>query len=103
MKECEIKRDGKRLIAEISCEIDHHTAKRIREKLDSLVVTGVDVVELNFSGVHFMDSSGIGLILGRAARAEAVGASVEIRGLSQRLRRLVCMSGVERLSNIVVK
>ena len=103
MKECETKRDGKRLIAEIRCEIDHHTAKQIRETVDGLVVPGVDVVELNFSGVQFMDSSGIGLILGRAARAENVGASVEVRGLSPRLRRLVCMSGVEKLSNIVVK
>ena len=50
-----------------------------------------------------MDSSGIGLIIGRAAKAEDIGASLEVSGLSTRLRRLVCMSGVERLSNVYVK
>ena len=103
MKECEIIKNGKRLIARITCEIDHHTAKIIRESVDSTLADVFSVLELDFSGVSFMDSSGIGLIIGRAARAEDIGASLEVTGLSPRLRRLVCMSGVERLSNVYVK
>ena len=103
MKECEITKNGKRLIARITCEIDHHTAKIIRESVDSTLADVFSVLELDFSGVSFMDSSGIGLIIGRAARAEDIGASLEVTGLSPRLRRLVCMSGVERLSNVYVK
>lgn len=103
MKECEITKSGKRLIARITCEIDHHTAKTVREAVDSTLMAGFSVLELDFSGVSFMDSSGIGLIIGRAAKAEDIGASLEVSGLSPRLRRLVCMSGVERLSNVYVK
>ena len=103
MKECEIIKNGKRLIAKITCEIDHHTAKSIREAIDTSLNNGFSVLELDFSGVSFMDSSGIGLIIGRAAKAEEIGASIDVTGLSPRLRRLVCMSGVERLSNIYVR
>ena len=103
MKECEVKRDGKRLVAKLNCEIDHHTAKLIREEVDGLVFDGINVLVLDFSGVPFMDSSGIGLILGRAAKIGEIGARLEVIGLSGRLRRLVCMSGMERISNITVK
>ena len=103
MKECEITKNGKRLIARITCEIDHHTAKIIREAVDGTLAAGFSALELDFSGVSFMDSSGIGLIIGRADKAEKLGAALEIVGLSPRLRRLVCMSGVERLSNVYVK
>ena len=47
-----------------------------------------------------MDSSGIGLIIGRAAKAETVCASVEVRGLSPRLEKIVRMAGIERIPNV---
>lgn len=104
MKGCATKKDGDKLVAEISCEIDHHTAKEIRQIIDEkLVNKEFKILILDFSGVSFMDSSGIGLILGRAAKAEEVGATVEVVGLSSGLRRLVRMSGMERIPNIRVK
>ena len=104
MKECTIKREGAELTVKIQCEIDHHTAKFIREAVDmALFEKPLTVLELDFSRVSFMDSSGIGLILGRASKAEELGARVEIVGLSGALRKLVCMSGVERISNVTVK
>lgn len=104
MKGCATKKDGDKLVAEISCEIDHHTAKEIRQIIDEkLVNKEFKILILDFSRVSFMDSSGIGLILGRAAKAEEVGATVEVVGLSSGLRRLVRMSGMERIPNIRVK
>ena len=104
MKECEITRDGERLVARIKGEIDHHSAKGIREKIDGELSGGrVRILELDFSSVSFMDSSGIGLILGRASKAEGVGACVEVTGLSGALRRIVRMSGVEKIPSIFVK
>lgn len=104
MKGCATKKDGDKLVAEISCEIDHHTAKEIRQIIDEkLGNKEFKILILDFSGVSFMDSSGIGLILGRAAKAEEVGATVEVVGLSSGLRRLVRMSGMERIPNIRVK
>ena len=57
----ELKKDGKELIALLSGDIDHHTAKQMREEIDSQA--GLDkpeLLKLDFQHVDFMDSSGIG-------------------------------------------
>lgn len=101
MRECEIKREGERVIASIKCEIDHHTAKGIREAIDrEICENGVKILTIDFSSVTFMDSSGIGLIIGRASKAEKSGARVEVMGLCRSLRKIVCMSGIERIPNV---
>lgn len=104
MKEVTITEKGERLIATLTCEIDHHTAKIIREEIDKrLDASHAGVLVLDFSGVGFMDSSGIGLILGRLSRAEELGIRVHLCGLSATLSRLVRMSGIERLKSITVE
>ena len=101
MQECEVKMEADSLVLGIACEIDHHTAKRLRETIDPEILgRGVARIILDFSKVNFMDSSGIGLIMGRAAKAETVGAFVEVRGLSPRLEKIVRMSGIERIPNV---
>lgn len=91
------------LTASVSCEIDHHTAKRIREKIDSqLFLQKPEVLVLDFSAVRFMDSSGIALILGRVETAGAVGARVHLSGLSPSLMKLVSLAGIERIKNLTV-
>ena len=101
MRECEVKTEAGALVARIRCEIDHHTAKRIREMIDPEILgRRAGRIVLDFSGVSFMDSSGIGLIIGRAAKAEGVGSVVEVRGLSPRLGKIVRMSGIERIPNV---
>jgi len=91
------------LTASIRCEIDHHTARRMREKIDEeLFLCKPDVLILDFSEVRFMDSSGVGLILGRTEKATAVGATVRLVGLSDTLYKLVRLSGLERVKNLSV-
>ena len=93
----------KTLVASIMCELDHHTARRIREQIDEqLYREGPNVLELDFSAVGFMDSSGLGLILGRCERADAVGASVRLVGLSDTLYKLIRLCGIERVKNLSV-
>lgn len=104
MKELILKKEGERLTASLNCEIDHHTAKLLREEIDVAMRSGeVKVLILDFSGVGFMDSSGIGLILGRANTAEEIGASVRLCGLSPSLIRIVRMSGIEKIQSITVE
>ena len=104
MKDCEIKREGDALVAMVGCEIDHHTARVIREMIDGkLADQGIACLRLDFSAVTFMDSSGIGLIIGRAAKAEKNGTVVEVTGLKGSLRRLVRMSGIEKIPNVRIK
>ena len=92
------------LAAKIQCEIDHHTARRIRERIDErLISERPSILVLDFSGVTFMDSSGLGLILGRCERADVLGASVRLTGLSDTLYKLVHLCGIERVKNLSVR
>ena len=87
--------------ARIKCEIDHHTARRIREKIDKeIFMRQPAMIYLDFSDVRFMDSSGIGLIIGRSQVAEAVNSMVKLVGLSPSLLKLIKLSGIEKIKNI---
>ena len=91
------------LTAYIGCEIDHHTAGRLRSRIDrALFDERPKALLLDFSDVRFMDSSGIALILGRVECAEAVGARVHLDGLSPALFKLVRLSGIEKIRNLTV-
>ena len=96
-------RSGPSLVARLNCEIDHHTAGRLRSRIDrELFVERPKVLRLDFYDVRFMDSSGIALILGRVESAGAVGAKVHLEGLSPTLFKLVRLSGIERIKNLTV-
>ena len=101
MQELKIKRQSAALLCELSGEIDHHTAKPTRQKIDEKILDGrPKTVILDFSAVSFMDSSGIGLILGRVESCEKIGATLVIRGLSGRVGKLIRMSGVGKIKCI---
>ena len=98
-----ITESGKSLTAELICELDHHAARRVRERIDEAVFAKrPELLILDFSAVHFMDSSGIGLIIGRVEAAKAVGAVVRVTGLSPTLRRLVRLSGLEKIRELTI-
>ena len=95
--------NGNTLVAKPRCEIDHHTARGMREKIDSLMFEKKpEMLTIDFSEVRFMDSSGLGLILGRVETAAAIGASVRVIGLSDTLLRLVRLSGVDKVKNLSI-
>lgn len=96
-------RSAQTLTARISCEIDHHTAARLRARIDrEIFAERPRTLCLDFRDVRFMDSSGIALILGRVESAGAVGARVHLEGLSPTLFKLVRLSGIERIKNLTV-
>lgn len=96
-------RRNRTLVASLSCEIDHHSVGRLRQRIDrELFLEKPEVLVLDFSGVRFMDSSGIALILGRVETADAVGATVRLQGLSSTLQKLVRISGLERIRNLSI-
>ncbi len=97
------KREQGTLTASIFCEIDHHTAARLRRRIDrELFLSRPSSLCLEFSAVRFMDSSGIALILGRTETCAAIGATVRLDGLSRTLLKLVRLSGIERIKNLTV-
>ena len=92
--------DGALIVAP-SGEIDHHETKRLREEIDREIERCVPVrVVFDFSRTSFMDSSGLGLILGRYRRATEKGIEVEIANPGEKITRILKMAGVDKLISI---
>ncbi len=90
---------GGTLTALLSGEIDHHTARILREEIDGAAAKArPDRLVLDFSGVQFMDSSGVGLIMGRYQWMKSLGGSVVLANLPERLEKIVSMAGLDKLA-----
>lgn len=92
----------KLLILKITDEIDHHTTDKIRRLADyEIQRCGPRKVIFDFSGTCFMDSAGIGLIIGRYKMASMIGAKVEIRNVNESIKRILEMTGILKIIPIV--
>ncbi len=86
------------LRAAIVGEIDHHCAKNIRQEIDSALLSAApDKLIIDMGGVTFMDSSGLGLILGRYTKAEEAGTQFAVQGAHGRVRQMFDMAGLDRI------
>ena len=93
----------KLLILEITEEIDHHTSEKIRRKEDYEITRYMPrKVIFDFSNVQFMDSAGIGMILGRYKMMKMIGGSVEMKNVSPMLKKIFEMSGLTKICPIGV-
>ena len=82
-------------------DIDHHSAKGIREKIDSNIFSKRPaMVVLDLSVVEFMDSSGLGLFMGRYATSKEIGANFLIYKPCKRVKKILELAGVERIMEI---
>lgn len=89
-------------VAVLNGEIDHHTARSLRSEIDRFVITmQPERLAMDFTGITFMDSSGIGLIIGRYKLMKEWGGQLEIRGTQPYIRRVLKLSGIERIVKIV--
>ncbi len=89
------------LIVYISGDIDHHSAKKMREETDILLVQlAPQKLTLDLNGVAFMDSSGLGLVLGRYKKANAAGIEFSVTNCDRRVMRIFEMAGMERIITI---
>ena len=85
-------------------EIDHHSAKHLRDEIDGeLFKHRPRELVLSLGEVGFMDSSGLGLILGRLALTERMQCKLRLCDLSPRIERILSMAGIERLSGITIE
>ena len=89
------------LIALLDGEIDHHGARELREEIDAAAQrTKPRLLTLDFSGVQFMDSSGVGLIIGRYKTMHARGGVASASGLHPPVDRLFRLAGLHRIIQI---
>lgn len=79
-------------------ELDHHAAGVLREEIDRAVTSGdAKTLILDFGDVQFMDSSGVGLLMGRYKLMRAKGGRLRVRKVSARLMLMLRMAGLEKL------
>ena len=89
----EIREDS--VLACLSGEIDHHSAVELREQIDqSVIQSGAKLLVLDFSLVTFMDSSGIGLILGRARRMSALDGRLVVQHPPRQIQKMLDLARV---------
>lgn len=94
---CEITASDGVITARLGGVIDHHTVRVVREEIDSeLYKSLAKQVVLDFTGVEFMDSSGLGLILGRYTKITDMGGRLTLRGLSEEIMKIITLAGVEK-------
>ena len=90
------------LIVRLDGEIDHHSAAEIRENLDNMIAeTRPKSLVLELSDIDFMDSCGLGLVLGRYRRLQEIGAKMFIKNPSVRIEKILAMAGVDKLIRII--
>lgn len=86
------------LTAHLSGELDHHSAAVIRQKIDAKTeMLKPKTLELDYGNVQFMDSSGIGLIMGRYRQMSLLGGNVQVTNVPPHLKRIFSLSGIDGL------
>ena len=96
---CETVKDT--LYIHIYGEIDHHSAREIRTEIDTkLYEARPGELILDLSSVEFMDSSGLGLILGRYTKASEIGAKFKLLNPTDAVAKILVMSGTDKLIKI---
>ena len=86
------------LYIQITEEIDHHSTQIIRRKMDNEITRFMPrKVVFDFSKVSFMDSAGIGLIIGRYKLVDMLGGKVKVTNLTTPVRKIFEMSGILRI------
>ncbi len=92
--------DGENILtARITGEIDHHSAKWLRADIDTAINDNKPLIlRLDFSGVTFMDSSGVGLVMGRSISMKEIGGRVELTNMPPFIERVMSIAGMDKLT-----
>ncbi|MBQ1279031.1 MAG: anti-sigma factor antagonist [Clostridia bacterium] len=97
----EINAKGEVLTAYLKGELDHHSAAQMRTEIDLAIERNMpELLVLDFSGVSFMDSSGIGLVMGRYRILSRRGAKLHISGAAPNIYKVMRLAGLERLATL---
>lgn len=91
-------KENRTLILKIDGEIDHHSCEQIKKEADyEIQQTAPKKLVFDFKNVNFMDSSGIGLIIGRYKYLLRIGGETEIINANKEVKRILDMSGIFKI------
>lgn len=94
-------KNDKLLYIEITEEIDHHVVDKIRRKVDNEITRYMPRKTIfDFSRVSFMDSAGIGMIIGRYKMMKLIGGNLEIHNVNESAKKILEMSGILKIISV---
>ena len=95
---------GEVVTAFLSGEIDHHSASLIRASIDDAIIhKKPSLLIMDFGEVSSMDSSGIGLVMGRYKLMKTVHGRIRVENLSPSAYKVMVLAGLEKLGEIKQK
>ena len=87
-----------KLVVKVPKEVDHCFADEIREEVDRRIQTeDIKILEFDFGETEFMDSSGVGLLMGRYKLMRALGGEVVITHAGERMQKVLMLSGIHKI------
>ena len=100
--ECIYVPKDKQLTLKITEEIDEHTTEKLRRKIDNEITRFLPrKVIFDFSNVSFMDSAGIGMLLGRYKVIKMLGGQLELENVNKQIRRIFEISRILKIIPLV--
>ena len=94
-------KEGKELIIKLKEEIDHHSSEKIRKRVDYEIQVHIPKkIIFDFEHVTFMDSSGIGMLIGRYKLVSMLGGKTAIINVSAPIKKVLEMSGILKIISI---
>jgi len=92
------KADGRVLIVKLDGDIDHHTVEKYKTKIDDeYEKSNCKHIIFDFAKVSFLDSSGIGMIIGRYKNAVQKNGKTAVTGMGECILRIYSMSGLSKI------
>jgi stage II sporulation protein AA (anti-sigma F factor antagonist) len=97
----QIRQQGDVLIARLGGELDHHTADKVKGHLEQQLAKGhTKHLVVNLAGMHFMDSSGLGVLIGRYKQIKQLGGQMKVSNVDPAIYRIIEMSGLFKIIQV---
>ena len=94
----EYKIENRNLYIYLDGELDHHLAKKIKHQCYIILKSyPIRDIEFDFTKSSFIDSSGIGVILGRYRQIQAMGGTVRLSHMNPSVKKIIHMAGLHQL------
>ncbi len=88
---------GERTIVHIGGEIDVYTAPVLRRRLDEPIMAGCRDLVVDLSGVTFLDSTGLGVLVGRLKMMRSHAGQMRVVGATDRVHKVFAITGLDRV------
>lgn len=92
---------GSHVVVQVSGEIDISTAPRLREAIVGLLAEGRTQIAVDLRGVDFLDSTGLGVLVGGLKRARSAGGELRVISTSPRIEKVFAITGLDGIFQIV--